>query len=249
MIAPQRLAIDEKVAAAVTAWAPRGARWGSGSWAPPDRARDFLERAAAHVSGDDRARPLGDVAADRIGAAEAEHDVPYDDLPQIDDDGRRQERADDRGVPAPLLGDDDRVRALARLDLGEQRGARELGRLCALRIAGGEFRFVGVEKGVDDRRGEELCQPSQHQSPSFARRSVICRNFPISQKSASRMNGQAHAGRSSRTGVQSMPMVLASTKSCTAMIAAAAMLAAAMSLPLMPAKRSRSASQKLSVCA
>src|SRR5262249_31106037 len=162
-------------------------------------------------------------------------------LPQIDDDGRGEQRADDRGVPAPLLGDDERVRALARLDFGQERGTRELGRLRALRIGGGEFRFVGVEEGVDDRRGEELGEPSQHQSTSLARRSVICRNLAMSQKSASKMNGQAHAGRRSRTGVQSMPMVLASTKSCSAMIAAAAMLAAVPGLPLLPRKRGPSA--------
>src|SRR5262245_11937868 len=64
-------------------------------------------------------------------------------------------------VPAALLGEDDGVGALARLDLGEERGARDLDRLRALRIGGGELGLVGVEEAVDDRRGEKLCEPLQ----------------------------------------------------------------------------------------
>src|SRR5215831_1604458 len=66
------------------------------------------------------------------------------------------------GVPAALLGEDDGVGALARVDLGQERGARDLGRLRALRIGGGELGLVGVEEAVDDRRGEKLCEPLQH---------------------------------------------------------------------------------------
>src|SRR5262249_5451503 len=71
-------------------------------------------------------------------------------------------------VPAPLLGEDDGVGALARLDLGHERGARDLDRLRALRVGGGELGLVGVKKAVDDRRGEKLCEPLQHGDFPFA---------------------------------------------------------------------------------
>src|SRR5262249_54883891 len=58
--------------------------------------------------------------------------------------------------------EDDGVGALARLDLGQERGARDLDRLRALRVGGGELGPVGVEEAVDDRRGEKLCEPLQH---------------------------------------------------------------------------------------
>src|SRR5262249_16080153 len=132
------------------------------SWAPPYRARALPERAATDIGGHNPGGPLGDVAADRIGGAQPQHYIPHDHLPQVDDDGRDEQRADDRGVPAALLGEDDGVGALARLDLGDERGARHLDRLRALRIGGGELGLVGVKKAVDDRRGEKLCEPLQH---------------------------------------------------------------------------------------
>src|SRR5262249_26226359 len=50
-----------------------------------DAACDLLERAAADIGGDDGAGPLRDVAGDGVGRAEAEHLVPDDHLPEIDD--------------------------------------------------------------------------------------------------------------------------------------------------------------------
>src|SRR5262249_35054127 len=92
---------------------------------------------------------------------------------------------DDRGVPAALLGEDDGVGVSARLDLGEERGARDLDRLRALRIGGGELGLIGVEEAVDDRRGEKLGGPLQQgvRPCGLEARQQSFRSFPRKRES------------------------------------------------------------------
>jgi hypothetical protein len=82
-----------------------------------------------------------------------------------------------------------------RASISAKRGARDLDRLPALRVGGGELGLIRVEEAVDDRRGEKLCEPLQHGDypfyvPSFRR---------------GRTSGQSCAGRSaSKTRVNAL---------------------------------------------
>ena len=65
---------------------------------------DLLDRAAAHIGGDDHPGPISDHSGDGISSAQAKHLVPHDHFPEINDHPRSERRPDDRGVPAALLG-------------------------------------------------------------------------------------------------------------------------------------------------
>ena len=79
-----------------------------------------------------------------------------------DGEGPLDEGARQRGPPSPLLGDDDRLRALAGLDLGGDRLGGEVGRLRALGIRRLELGFVGVDQAVDDGAAQEAREPGPH---------------------------------------------------------------------------------------
>ena len=67
----------------------------------------FLNRPPPDIGSNNRPRPIRNQSRQRVGDPETEHFVPDDHLPEVDDDRKGQERADDRGVPPALLGDDD----------------------------------------------------------------------------------------------------------------------------------------------
>src|SRR5215472_18163983 len=58
--------------------------------------------------------------------------------------------------------------ALLRASISAKSAARDLDRLRALRIGGGELGLIRVEEAVDDRRGEKLCEPLQHGGYPFS---------------------------------------------------------------------------------
>ena len=80
--------------------------------------RHLLNRPPPDIGSNNRPGPIGDHARQRFGYPKAQHFVPDDHLPEVNDDGKGQEGAYDRGVPSALFGDDDGGRLLTRRDLG-----------------------------------------------------------------------------------------------------------------------------------
>ena len=112
----------------------------------PDQGRDLFEGAAAKPQRHHPAGPGLDVAPERLGNAQAENGVPNNAFD--DEDGERplNERAGKSSPPSSLLGDDDRLRALADVDLGGDRLGGKIGRLRALRVRRLKLGFVGVDQ-------------------------------------------------------------------------------------------------------
>ena len=97
-----------------------------------------------------------------IGRAEAQDFVPDHHLPDIYNEGERKQRARQRRVPAPLLGDHDLRRQLALALLDREFARGQIGGDLLRRVVGGELGAIGVDRGFCRTARRADCRASQN---------------------------------------------------------------------------------------